>query len=76
MEFAFRRRYSLPPTDPRYLNATVTDILVDYWAHRYVDDPEIQAPVQTDGYEDEARAMAIAAGVPDSDFETVAEDTY
>lgn len=31
----FRRRYNLPPTDPRFLNATTEDIVTDYWAHYY-----------------------------------------
>jgi hypothetical protein len=34
-EFAFRRRYNLPPTDPRYLNATRDQIIEDYWLHYY-----------------------------------------
>lgn len=29
MEFQFRRRYNLPPTDPRFLDATLDEILVD-----------------------------------------------
>lgn len=37
----FRRRYNLPPTDPRFLNATLDDIIVDYWANRYADDPKL-----------------------------------
>ena len=38
-EFIFRRRYNLPPTDPRFLNATQEDIETDYWAHWYADHP-------------------------------------
>lgn len=34
---AFRRRYNLPPTDPRFLNATREDIITDYWAHFYAE---------------------------------------
>jgi hypothetical protein len=29
----FRQQYNLPPTDPRYLNATHDIILEDYWCH-------------------------------------------
>lgn len=39
-EFWFRRKYNLPPTDPRYLNMTVEGMLAEYWAHTYYDDPE------------------------------------
>lgn len=33
----FRRRYNLPPTDPRYLAATRDQIIEDYWLHFYVE---------------------------------------
>jgi len=29
----FRQQYNLPPTDPRYLNATDEEMKVDYWMH-------------------------------------------
>jgi hypothetical protein len=32
-EWWFRQQYNLPPTDPRYLNATRDIILEDYWCH-------------------------------------------
>jgi hypothetical protein len=32
-EWWFRQQYNLPPTDPRYLNATHDIILEDYWCH-------------------------------------------
>lgn len=31
----FRRRYGLPPTDPRYLEATPEQIITDHWANHY-----------------------------------------
>lgn len=37
MEFAFRRRYNLPPTDPRFLDATREEIAADFWAHHYAE---------------------------------------
>ena len=39
-DFAFRRRYNLPPTDPRYLNATREEMAADYWAHWYFEHPD------------------------------------
>lgn len=35
MEWAFRRLWSLPPTDPRFLDATVDEMLADLWADHY-----------------------------------------
>lgn len=57
-EFAFRRRYGLPPTDPRYLNATVEEIVVDWHANRFWDDPKLrQEEVVNDSFEDMVKAM-------------------
>jgi hypothetical protein len=40
VEFWFRKKYGLTPTDPRFLSMTVEDMLTDYWAHHYYDNPE------------------------------------
>lgn len=32
MEWWFRDRYRLAPTDPRFLDATAEEMLTDYWA--------------------------------------------
>lgn len=40
LETWFRRRYSLPPTDPRFLSATIEDIEVDFWTQHYADRAE------------------------------------
>lgn len=74
LEFAFRRRYNLPPTDPRFLNATREEIETDFWAHRYFENPPTEEVVDDD-FDQEAieRQWAKEAeqdGLPD-DFETV-----
>jgi hypothetical protein len=57
-EFAFRRRYNLPPTDPRFLNATVEEIVVDFHANRFWDDPKLrQQEVVSDDFEAQVAAM-------------------
>jgi hypothetical protein len=78
--FAFRRRYSLPPDDPRFLDATPEAILIDYWAHRHIDDPKLREEIEDEDFDaqlaaDDARDAA-AAGDPadDEKWETVAED--
>ena len=40
-EFAFRKRYNLPPTDPRFLTATRAQIIEDCWAHAFAEDKEL-----------------------------------
>lgn len=55
-EFAFRRRYNLPPTDERYLNATREDIITDYWAHYYTENG-VGEEFEDDDFEAEKRAL-------------------
>lgn len=35
LEFWFRRKYSLAPNDPRFLELTTEEIEAEYWAHYY-----------------------------------------
>ena len=39
-EFWFRRQYNLPPSDPRFLDVTVEEMLTDYWAHHFYNNPK------------------------------------
>jgi hypothetical protein len=47
-QLKFRRRYNLPPTDPRFLNATLDDIITDCLANDYADDPKLLTNVIED----------------------------
>ncbi len=72
MAFKFRRRYNLPPTDPRFLDATIEEMLVDLFAHHYADNPNVDE-VADDDFDmaaELAKADAEADGLPD-DFEDV-----
>lgn len=40
IEFWFRHKYGLTENDPRFLAMTTEEMLTDYWAHTYFDDPE------------------------------------
>lgn len=40
IEFWFRKKYGLTIHDPRYLDSTVEEMLTDYWAHTFYDDPK------------------------------------
>jgi hypothetical protein len=43
MSFWFRKKYGLPPTDPRFLEATPEQIEEDFWAHHYYDNPTAES---------------------------------
>jgi hypothetical protein len=62
-EFRFRRRYNLPPTDPRFLEATIEDIVIDYWAHAHLDDPKLREQDETDDFE--AMLQAVEQSLED-----------
>lgn len=71
--FWFRRKYLLPPTDPRFLDATLDDMAADYWAWRFAEDPTANKEDMDDEFDlaaELAAADAEADGLPD-DFEDV-----
>jgi len=37
MEFWFRRKFNLAPTDTRFLDATIEQIETEYWAHHFAE---------------------------------------
>jgi len=50
--FWFRKKYNLPPNDPRYLSMTDADIIADYWAY-YYDENGNEDEFEADGDYDE-----------------------
>lgn len=76
VEFRYRRRYNLTENDPRFLDATVEDMMVDLYAHHFFENPK-----QAEEYEDadfdlnaelaaiEAEAEAGLPGGDDADWE-------
>jgi hypothetical protein len=82
VEFQWRRRYGLPPTDPRFLSATRAEILVDWWAHQFADDPALRNEVQMDDEDFQAELAEMeAAAAADSPgdaeaWEEVVAETY
>ncbi len=64
-EFHFRRRYNLPPTDPRFLCATIEDILVDVWAHRHTDDPKLREEEVNEDFAADLAGLEAEMGIPD-----------
>lgn len=71
VRFWFRRKYNLPPTDPRYLDMTEAAMLEDYWAHRFYEKPDSVFEEETDNFEEELAAMDREWGVPPDDFEDI-----
>lgn len=61
MEFWFRRKYNLPPTDPRFLEMTIADIAADYWAHRFTDKPSELNSLVDENWNEDAIAAEFAA---------------
>lgn len=39
ISFWFRRKYNLPPNDPRFLDLTLEQIEAEYWAWHYFEQP-------------------------------------
>ena len=60
LEFWFRKKYNLPPTDPRFLDATVEDMETDFWAHQYSENSP-KEEVEDDNFDLDAEIAAMAA---------------
>jgi hypothetical protein len=69
LEFWFRKKYGLPPTDPRFLDASLDDMEADFWAHSYSDRPPGEE-VEDDEFDLEAEIAAMSA----DDWEEVSFD--
>lgn len=61
--FWFRRRYNLPPNDPRFLSLTDEEIAADYWAHQYYDDPKMADADHDDDFDIDAIEAEINSGM-------------
>jgi hypothetical protein len=71
LEFQFRRKYLLPPNDPRFLEMSPEDMLVDMWAHTYADNPKLREQDVSEGFDE-----AVAALEGGADLEEVINSTY
>ena len=59
IEFEYRRRYNLTSNDPRFLDATVEEMLTDIWAHRYTEDPKLLNEIEDEDFDPDEVAAAI-----------------
>lgn len=69
VEFWYRRQYNLPPTDPRFLDATLEEIETDFWAHHFHAHPETETGEVVE--DDDLDVEALAAAMESADWETV-----
>ena len=58
IEFWFRRKYSLAPTDPRFLEMDAEGMLTEYYAWKYLEDPSFHEEVNDDFEEELAEFLA------------------
>lgn len=77
MGFWYRRKYNLPPNDPRYLEMTTEQIAAEYWAYQYAE-KGIQDEVEDEDFDMaaelariEAEGEAELANIPPEEWELV-----
>ena len=51
MEFWFRKRFSLAPTDPRFLDLTTEQLVVEFWAWSYDANPNLSEEVEDEDFD-------------------------
>lgn len=75
LEFWFRRRYQLPPTDPRFLSLTPEDIETEWFAYQYAESGAGEEAEDED-YADHVAELEQKLGIPvgDDEFEDVIKD--
>lgn len=71
IELWFRRTYSLPPTDPRYLAMTRADIEAEYWACHYDDRRRAGKPAEEEFEDDDFDLEAVINEAEADDWEEV-----
>ncbi len=67
IEFEYRARYGLTVNDPRYLDATVEEMLIDNLAHRYREDPKLMDEIEDEDFDADDVAAAIGRQEPPPD---------
>lgn len=60
----------MPSTDPRFLDATHDEIMADYYAHLYYEDPKAAEIDEDDDFDPDAVESLLKNGNPD-DWEDV-----
>lgn len=50
-EFWYRQHYKLTENDPRFLEATLEQIMTDYWAFQYFSNPKLADEVEDEDFD-------------------------
>ena len=67
VEFWYRRKYSLTPNDPRFLDLSIDDILAEFWAHNYADNPNAaREEFENDDFADDLAAFMSEENDPEN----------
>ncbi|HPC58111.1 MAG TPA: hypothetical protein PK689_03845 [Kiritimatiellia bacterium] len=76
IETWYRDRYRLPPTDPRFLNLTPAELLLEYWTVHYATQPAGATEFDTPDFDADVAAMMRGdLRMPaDDDFEVVTHE--
>lgn len=70
MEFWFRKKFNLAPTDQRFLDATIEQIETEYWAHHYDANPK-QDEVEDEDFDLEEEIRKMDPNANPDDWENV-----
>lgn len=57
VEFWFRKKYNLTANDPRFLSLSIEDMLTDFWAHHYYDNPNTQEEFENPDFDSDFEEM-------------------
>lgn len=49
----------MPATDPRFLDATVEEMMTDIWAHRFKNDPKLLDEIEDEDFDLDSVAAEI-----------------
>lgn len=73
----------MPPTDPRFLDATLEDMILDYWSWRHAEDPKLRDEIVATGFDEdlaemeaESEAARAVTEKPADDWEVIANDRF
>ncbi|HHA3594134.1 TPA: hypothetical protein ACODIZ_003661 [Salmonella enterica subsp. enterica serovar Newport] len=54
MDLWYRRTFRLTANDPLFLNTTLEERLIDYWAWQYAENPKLLDTIEDEGFDLEA----------------------
>jgi hypothetical protein len=78
--FWYRRKFNLPPNDPRFLDLTLEEIEVEFWAHHYAEVKESgDEELEDDDFEESLQEFLGGKNGESGDaedFDDIINETY